>query len=307
MPQAPVTYRDFLAAKAAELRTALSEEDASPFLDASLILAHCLGISRSALLARLPEKMPEPPSCFFELWARRLSGESVAYVVGKKEFFGRGFLVDRRVLAPRPDTEILVEAALETGDAIMRAASSDASSDAARSGVAPGGSGGLRLHDLCTGSGAVAISLAAERSAWTVSASDISAEALDVARRNAIRLLDRSLSLVQADLLEGIKGPFDIITANPPYVSSEETRALLARGWKEPALALDGGVEGLDVVARLVAQAKTRLSPGGFLLIETDALQSRALRDMLQKAGFDGLRTWKDLAGRARVTGARNP
>jgi len=286
-------YRQFLAGKADELREARRGADGgdTPFLDACLILAHCLGISRERLLSRFPEAIDEIPSSFEAAWGRRVSGESVAYIVGSKEFFGREFLVDRRALVPRPDTEILVAAALEMGDALS-----------------PSPSGGrLRVHDVCTGSGAVAISIAAERPGWSVSASDISPAALELARLNAGRLLDKTMPMELADLLEGIEGPFDIITANPPYVPTGETAALLAQGWQEPALALDGGPDGLAIIPRLIRQAGALLVPAGILLIEADALQSKSVRAMFLEEGFCDCRVWKDLAGLERITGARKP
>ncbi|PKL06462.1 MAG: peptide chain release factor N(5)-glutamine methyltransferase [Spirochaetae bacterium HGW-Spirochaetae-9] len=279
-----MTYREFLAGKAAEL---CDVDAGTPFLDATIVYAHCLGIPRGKLLARLPENIQtdDIPELFEAAWARRLAGESVAYIVGSKEFFGREFLVDQRVLVPRPDTETLVAAALELGDLIARAS--------------------LSLHDVCTGSGAVAISIAAERPSWSVSASDISSEALDVARANSCHLLGHEIALARADLLDGFEGPFDIITANPPYVPTEETATLLSRGWQEPSLALDGGPDGLTIVSRLVGQAGGLLAPGGFLLIETDALQSESVRAMFLREGFDDIRVWKDLAGLERITAGR--
>ncbi len=279
-----MTYREFLAARAAELRAV---DAGTPYLDASLVLAHCLAIPRGKLLARFPENLHpgDIPVSFETAWARRLAGESVAYIVGTKEFFGREFLVDQRVLVPRPDTETLVTAAFELSDLMHRPQ--------------------LRIHDVCTGSGAVAISIAAERASWLVSASDISSDALDVARANSRRLLGHEIVLARADLLAGIEGPFDIITANPPYVPTEETTALLAKGWKEPPLALDGGPDGLDIVFRLIGEAGAALAPGGFLLIETDALQSESVRAMFQEEGFNEIGVWKDLAGLERVTGGR--
>jgi len=302
-----VTYRQFLAARAAELAAADGEND-TPFLDACLVFAHSLGIARSSLLARFPELLPSDliPASFAEAWARRLAGESVAYIIGIKEFFGREFLVDNRVLVPRPDTETLVAAALELGDELERG---DATASAS-----PGEEAApprrLRVHDVCTGSGAVAVSLAAERPGWRLSASDLSQDALDVAAANAARLLPVAaapLALFRADLLEGFAGPFDLITANPPYVPSGETAALLARGWREPPLALDGGSDGLDLMPRLIGQAFRVLAPGGFLLIESDALQSPDIRDMFLKEGFGEVRVWKDLAGLDRITGGRKP
>ncbi len=296
-----MTYRQFLAARAAELAAADGEND-TPFLDACLVFAHSLGIARSSLLARFPELLPPGliPASFAEAWKRRLAGESVAYIVGTKEFFGREFLVDQRVLVPRPDTETLVAAALELGDALERGMRGEGAAPPRR----------LRVHDVCTGSGAVALSLAAERPDWRVSASDLSQDALDVAAANAARLLPVAaapLALFRADLLEGLAGPFDLITANPPYVPSGETAALLARGWREPPLALDGGPDGLGLMPRLIGQAFRVLAPGGFLLIESDALQSPDIRDMFLKEGFGEVRVWKDLAGLDRITGARKP
>ena len=279
-----MTYREFLAACTAELRG--SE---TPFLDASLILAKSLGISRSTLLARLPEQMGPQPEGFAALWLRRLAGEGISYILGRREFFGREFLVDGRVLSPRPDTELLVAAALELGDGLGKAQ----------------GKGALRVHDLCTGSGAVAVSLAAERPFWELSASDISADALEVAMINSLGILGRHIPLAQADLLEGLGGPFDLITANPPYVPTEETTTLLEEGWGEPRLALDGGVDGLDIIRRLAAQAPATLARGGFLLVEIDALQAAETRSILEKEGFEGLKIWKDLAGLERVVSAR--
>jgi len=287
-----MTNREFLALRSAELRN--SE---TAFLDASILLAHCMGLPREKLLTCLPEHIDSGVAgAFSGLWKRRMAGESIAYILGRKEFFGRDFVVDRRVLVPRPDTETLVSAALEVGDAVF--ARKERKESSLRS---------FRLHDVCTGSGAVAISLAAERPGWLVSASDVSPEALDVAKINASLLLGKEIPLTIADLLNGIEGPFDMITANPPYVPSHETDQLLGLGWGEPRLALDGGADGLDLVRRLAGEAFPMLVPGGFLLVETDALQSRATRDILLQEGFDGTRIWKDLAGLERITGVRRP
>jgi len=296
-----MTHGEFLV-----LRSAESRIGETAFLDACVILAHCLGISKAMLLTRFPEQISDGTGeAFSTLWARRLTGESIAYIVGKKEFFGRDFLVDKRVLVPRPDTETLVTAALEIGDAAIARRREKAT----RPGINHKDTAKLlfRLHDVCTGSGAVAISIVAERPEWFVSASDISPEALEVASINASRLLGKGIPLTVADLLCGLDEAYDIITANPPYVPSSETDQLLSLGWGEPRLALDGGSDGLDFIKRLAREAFSKLVPGGFLLIETDALQSRATSDILIREGFDGTRTWKDLAGLERITGARRP
>ncbi len=285
-----MTFRDLLALKAASL-----EDSETPFLDAAMLLAGAMGIPKSALLARLPEDAGSGLEAgaerrFEDFWARRLQGESVAAILRRKEFFGREFAIDGNVLVPRPDTEILVAAALECGDAL-------AGTCGAR----------LRVHDLCTGSGAVAVTLAAERPEWIVGASDISLGALEVAKANAKEILGRELVFRAADLFQGIDAYFHVVTANPPYLTSQETDGLIAKGWKEPRLALDGGKDGLDLVRRLASQAAGRMVPGGFLLIETDALQSPQARGILEMEGFVDIRVWKDLAGLDRVTGGRMP
>lgn len=288
-----VTYRDFLARSA---RT-LPESD-SAFLDVSLLLARCLGITRTELLGRMPvalDRRPEDPALqlFDALMARRRSGESVAYILGCREFFGHSFTVTKAVLVPRPDTETLVQAALEIGDLLALE-----SGQSCRP---------LRLHDACAGSGAVAISIAGERPRWQVGASDLSEGALTVARENSLRLLGREIPFVRSDLLSGVAPAFDIITANPPYVTSAEVDALMAAGWKEPRLALDGGPDGLELIRRLILQVPSRLSHGGYFLVETDPFQVDTVCAMLSEAGFDGLRVWQDLAGRGRVSGGRLP
>jgi len=276
-----MTYREFLAARASEL----GGSD-TPFLDASLILSKCLLLRREELLARLPEALPALPDSFSTLWARRLSGEPIAYILGSKEFYGRVFEVDRRVLIPRPDTETLVLAALETGDRLKAES-------------------GLRVHDVCTGSGVVAVTLAAERPSWKISASDISAEALEVAQRNVALHASGKVVLVEADLLAEIPGGIDVITANPPYVPSHETTSLLSQGWGEPRTALDGGPDGLDFIRSLALQAGSVLASGGYILIEMDPSQIGSARDIFSTEGYKEFQVWKDLAGKERVFRAR--
>ena len=178
-------------------------------------------------------------------------------------------------------------------------------------------SSSLRVHEPCTGSGCVAISLAAERPEWKVSASDISEAALEVASANASVLLagrrpGGRLALSSGDLLAGLldpqaEGRLDLVVANPPYVPSAEAKSLLERGWSEPLSALDGGEEGLEVALRLVAQATRALAPGGCLLVEADGSQAAALAEAFEAAGFAQVESVADLGGRARVTAGRLP
>ncbi len=266
---------------------------ASPALDASLILAWSIGVTRSALLSDLrPELDAASEEKYRAGLACRLRGSPVAYVTGIKEFWGRDFLVDGSVLVPRPDTELLVELALAEGDTAGR-----------RLGRPP------LVHECCTGSGAVIVSLALDRPNWTLSAGDISPAALAVARANARRLLPASrpgggLAFVEQDLLAGTSGPFDLILANPPYVESMLARELAA-SWGEPLLALDGGSDGLELLRRLIPAAARALAPGGCLMVEADPTHAARLRDMFNCEGFVGIGTARDLAGLGRVTGGK--
>jgi release factor glutamine methyltransferase len=262
----------------------------SPGLDASLLLAETLGIDRAHLILAYPTPLQAEDRRRFEaLIRRRLAGEPVAYILGRKEFWGLEFTVGPPVLVPRPDTETLVEAAL----AFL----------ASRSLSGPR----APLLDLCTGSGAVAIALKHESPGLEVWASDISPEALDMARHNAARLLDAGgpapLRLVQSDLFEGIPGRFGLITANPPYVETGAIPGLPAEVREEPRLALDGGAEGLDLIRRIIAEAPAHLYAGGGLLLEADPRQMGRVRAELEKQGFGGIQIHKDLSGAERVIG----
>lgn len=291
----------------------------TPSLDASLLLAKALSTTKEGLIASLPEEIAETDySRFLGLLDRRLGGLPVAYLLGRKDFWGQSFLVDERVLIPRPDTELLVELGLSLGDELA--------SPASATGGGPGDLGlrrrssSLLVHELCTGSGCVALSLALERPTWKVSASDLSREALTVAEANALALIPPGrpggpVELFQADLLipltAGGPGPqpeasYDLILANPPYVESPQARELAAQ-WQEPLLALDGGPDGLDPYRRLIPQAFGALAPGGSLLVEADPSQAPALLLLFTEAGFLAIKSVDDLSGLARVTLGRKP
>lgn len=286
------------------IREALMEASATlgskgvdtPYLDALVLLCHTLNVTKERLLSDLREEIPERSLHILrDSVAQRLDGLPVSYIRGVKEFYGREFHVDRRVLVPRPDTEILVETALALA----------ASNPSIR-----------RVHDCCTGSGCVAITLKAERPQLSVSASDISAEAIAVAAENAARLLGTrasgrpqaaDLPLFCSDLLESVPCAFDLITANPPYLTSGEYAAMRDSGWPEPQNALDGGDDGLDLVRRLVPAAMECLNQNGYLCVETADPQTDSARTIMVNAGFADVVTHRDLAGRGRVTVGRNP
>ena len=271
----------------------------TPALDAALLLSAILHTDRTELFVRGNEGVSdENREEFLALLERRRCGECVAYILGRREFRGLEFTVNPHVLVPRPDTETLVEAALEYIDSRED-------------------NKGLSLLDLCTGSGAVAISLKNERPFLHVTASDISPEALETARLNAIRLLDTghpnlskrldkscAVHFIHSDLFENISGSFDIIVSNPPYIPSGKLSGLAPEVRGEPLLALDGGEDGLELISKIISLAPEHLSPGGLLLLEADSGQMPAIWALLAANGFGGVKIHKDIAGRDRVISA---
>ena len=262
----------------------------SPRLEAELLLGQALGCDRIALIVerdRLVEG--EPLARFRALVQRRRKAEPVAYLRGQREFFGRSFRVDRRVLVPRPDTETLVEVTLQrTQDRSLFA----------------------RVLDLCTGSGNVAITLARERPTWQVLGTDLSADALGVARDNAVALGALwNVSFAQGDLFAAVQpqARFEVITANAPYIPTADIEALAPEiRDHEPRIALDGGRDGLQVIRRLVPQARAHLAPCGLLALEIQLDQAEAVSALLQQHGYEQIATTRDLGGRPRVVSALN-
>jgi release factor glutamine methyltransferase len=273
----------------------------TPGLDASLFLAAIFNTSRSSLIAAGPQPLTEESfAAFSDMLKRRLAGECAAYIIGKKEFYGLEFEVNPSVLVPRPDTELLVETALE----------------ALWSGEWGGGNAALgsgnqiqgRVLDLCTGSGAVAIALKHEMPEWEVYATDISTEALAVAGNNAARLLPpNSITFYQSDLYEAFHSSFSLIVSNPPYIPTAEIPGLSPEVRGEPILALDGGGDGLDLIRRIVSGAPLYLGSGGVLLLEADPRQICSISTLLDQAGFIDIQIHKDLSGKERVIGGKKP
>jgi len=253
----------------------------SPRLDAEVLLAHVLGVPRIQLYLQFDKPLAaDEVAAYREAVRRRARREPVAHITGVREFWSLEFAVDRRVLVPRPESEILVEAARS------------------RMGVV-----GVLL-DVGTGSGALAIALLTERPAWRAVATDVSAEALAVARENARRHgVEERLDLRLGDLFEPVDGQrFDAIVANPPYIPTEEIGVLepeVARF--DPRHALDGGQDGLSVVRRLVSQAPEHLTSGGFVAVEFGAGQEDAVAGLFREAGPYGVvELVADYAGRPR-------
>jgi release factor glutamine methyltransferase len=282
----PVTVGEALRQGASRLCSAGID---TPSLDASLLLGEILGLDRAGLVLAGVEPLSfENRELFEESLKRRLSGECVAWIRGRREFRGLEFAVSPAVLVPRPDTEILVEAALEFID--ERTSPEQ-----------------LSLLDLCTGSGAVAVSLKHERPGLRVSASDLSPEALDVARCNASRLLGKagSVDFIHSSLFDRISGVFDLIVSNPPYVPSVLLETLAPEVRREPRIALDGGADGLDLIRPIIAGAPEHLRQGGILLLEADPGQMPAITALFVQGGYGDIGCFLDLSGQNRVIGGR--
>jgi len=282
-----MTIREALAQGSAALAVADIKNSG---LDASLLLAEVLNVSRSSLMAAASQPLTETSCAAFDQFIkRRLAGECTAYILGRKEFYGLDFQVNPAVLVPRPDTETLVEAALE---------------QLTMNGQPP------CVLDLCTGCGAVAIALQHAMPELEVWATDISVEALKVAQANATRLLpDKTIHFCRGDLFDAYEqqSPVPLIVSNPPYIPTAEIAGLSPEVRREPILALDGGSDGLDIIRKIISRAPEFLCSGGSLLLEADPRQMRRITTLLVQAGFTGIQTRSDLSGKERVIGGRKP
>ncbi len=253
-------------------------------LEAEVLLAHVLGKPRSHLHAWPDAELgPHRASRFAQLVRQRAAGEPIAYLTGRREFWSLEFEVSRATLIPRPETELLVEQALT---------------------LLPGDRE-LLVAELGTGSGAVAVALARERQRWRICASDRSAAALEIARRNAARLGAHNLAFLIGDWTEAFaERSLDAIISNPPYVAEQDPH--LARGDLrfEPRSALAAGPSGLDALTRLIKDATRVLKADGRLFLEHAPEQTQALHNIMTDMGLDSLVTVRDLAGLERVTQA---
>ncbi len=269
-----MTVREALDSAVIAIGAAGSE---SPRLDAELLLAEALGVSRTALFTEPGREVVGPAVRAFQGFVRRRSvgREPVAYILGRKGFRYIEVRVDARVLVPRPETELLVEVGLSLAK-------------------------GARVVDVGTGSGAIALALKHERPDLDVTGTDFSAEAVQIARANATELgLD--VAFAEGDLLAGV-AECDAILSNPPYIAEGERATLPPEiAAHEPPGALFAGADGLDVIRRLVPEAARVLTAGGLLALEVGAGQAPAVRALLGAQGFAGVEVLADLAGIERV------
>lgn len=297
----------------------LSKTSPSPKLDAEVLLSHCLGFSKTELLLKRNYEVPsDKEACLCDATNRRATGLPIAYITGHKEFYGYDFIVSPDVLIPKPDTEILVERAVDVILSMMDAR----------------GENLLTVCDMCTGSGCIAIAVAKtlledERVApdqlpkFTLA--DISEPALDIARRNAAALLSKHGNLVMSrfnfvrtNLFDAITDAikYDVILSNPPYIPHTMVDELLSDGRSEPRLALDGDItlqgdhacaddgqtkdDGLEIIRNLIPQAQTHLAPRGTVLMETGEYNAEAAAALAAAAGFN-TEIHRDLEGQLRV------
>lgn len=254
-------------------------------IDVELLLTKVLNITRANLKA-YPERelSPEEQTTFTSLLDRRIKGEPIAYLIGHKEFWSLDFVITPDVLIPRADTELLVEIALEMLE----------------------GKKNLRVLDLGTGSGAIALSIASERPDITVVATDLSAEALQIAKLNAKHFHLTNVEFALGNWFDAIANEanpiFDMILSNPPYIAKFDPH--LSRGDLrfEPNKALVAGLEGMDDLRLIIDQAAKYLAIGGALLVEHGYDQEKSVTEEFLQAGFDNITTYKDLSGIPRVT-----
>jgi release factor glutamine methyltransferase len=253
--------------------------------DAEILLAMCLGQTRTGILAR-PETAVSPATAkrFTALLERRAGGEPMAYLTGEKEFWSLPLRVTPDVLVPRPDTETVVEVALA-------AHAADAPCD---------------VLDVGTGSGAIALALAEERPRWRITASDASEAALAIARDNARRLALERVEFLAGAWLQPVGGrSFDLIVSNPPYIAEGDPALVAPELRFEPRGALVAGATGREALSALIAQAPRHLREHGAVVLEHAYDQAAAVRNLLEAAGFSTIRSHRDLAGHERVTEAR--
>ena len=266
----------------------------SPRLNCEHLLAHVLGKKRIDLYMEFDRPLGESElEPLRDLVRRRAQGEPLQHLLGTVEFFGRVFKSDRRALIPRPETEQRLEFILEARKAPVTADSVINDFDSIESAAVP-----LKCLDVGTGSGVIALTLAVEISGATIHAVDISPDALSLARENAASLeLSERVEFFEGDLFQEVKGPYDLIVANLPYIEPESIPTLAREVQFDPKLALDGGEGGVIIINRLIAEAPGQLKPGGKLALEIGGGQDEVLCEELARHGFKQIECKPDYQG----------
>ncbi len=292
-PVTPKSAQDADAAWFADIRAgirigALFRKPAIDPVDLRILLEYVLGMSHVQLVTQSERELGEKEARLVsELLGRRYRGEPVAHIVGEREFYGLAFSITPDVLIPRPETELLVELAISR--------------------LPENGT----LLDLGTGSGAIAVAVARERPDVSVTATDVSAAALDVAKANARRNLPagRDIRFYQGEWFAALPAPFrfDVIVSNPPYIVAGDVHLSQGDLRYEPQAALTDFGDGLSTFRELAAHAFVWLNPAGWLLMEHGYDQAKAVRQLLLTHGFSAVQSWKDLAGILRVSGGIFP
>jgi len=281
-----INIQSILQRHSTQLAATLNLEPDSARIEVQCLLQAALQVNRAYLLSHPEQSLSdEQATVFCALYERRLNGEPIAYLLGEREFYGLTFKVNPATLIPRPETELLVELALQR---IPQ-------------------QGAFDVLDLGTGSGAIALSIAHVRPDATVVAVDASQDALEVARENARRLNVSNVNFLHSDWFSALGGKcFDLIVANPPYIPAGDKHPEQGDLRFEPRGALVSGTDGLHDIRRICAQAKAHLKPGGWLLLEHGYDQAEQVRALLREANFAGLISAHDLAGLERVSGGNN-
>lgn len=258
----------------------------SPRLDLEVMLACVLGVNRTYLFT-WPEKhlTPQQEQVFLTMLSRRIAGEPVAYITGAREFWSLSLHCDPSTLIPRPDTECLVEVALQHLSSHCE----------------------NRVLDLGTGTGAIALAIASERPQSMVIAADVISAAVAVAQKNSQRLKLTNIQVLQSDWFESIEGKYDLIVSNPPYIDSEDVHLQQGDVRFEPKTALVSAANGFADILHIVASAKPFLKTGAWLMLEHGYQQAERVRQIFDECGYDEIFTANDLSGLERVSGGRWP
>lgn len=281
------SLREISDAAQSQLINSLGLETSDARLEAQLLLQTAAHKNRAWLIAHEGEALTDSIAQAFEaLLKRRIQGEPIAYILGMREFYGLNLIVNQDTLIPRPDTEILVDAAL-TKISIHSAAS---------------------ILDLGTGSGAIALALAQERPQTNIIAADASLAALKIAEKNALALAIDNVAFILSDWFSQIpQQQFDLIVSNPPYIEKNDIHLSQGDLRFEPLSALASGLDGLDDIRCIVEKSLLYLKPQGWLMLEHGYNQARQVADLMAETGLINIVTLQDLGGNNRVTFAKNP